>query len=160
MKGISMPNFSMDDLDRRLLRELQRDADQTSAELAERVGSSASTCLRRVAQLKEAGVIRRVVAVVDPEALDRPLAAFVEVTLTRHGREPSRRLIEAARGEPAVRQLHVIAGEGDVMLMLQLRDMKEFRGVCERLFYADPNVDRFRTLFSMENMKDETAIPV
>ena len=72
---------NLDDLDRRILNILQVDASQTNAELAESVHISPPTCLRRVKQLRENGVIERQVAIVAPDKVGARLSAIVEITL-------------------------------------------------------------------------------
>lgn len=150
----------MDHIDRRIVAALQADASITNADLAEHIGLSPSSCLRRVQRLKQAGVLRKVVALADADALGRGLTAIVEVMLEHHGAAQRRDFVEALRREPAVAQAWSVTGEPDVVLILHLRDMKEYQRLSERLFTHDPNVGKFRTLFAMETYKDETAIAV
>lgn len=149
----------MDRLDLKILAALQADASRTNAALADEVGLSPSSCLRRVQRLQATGVIRKTVALVDPGALGRGLAAIVEVELERHGDQRMRAFLAGARTEPAVTHAYAVTGEVDVVLMLRLVDMAEYQGVCERLFRDDANVARFRTLFVMDAAKEETAVP-
>ncbi len=149
----------MDRLDRKLVAALQADASRTNAALAEEVGLSPSSCLRRIQRLKAAGVVRRTVALADPAALGRGLTAIVEVELDRHGEQRMRAFLRGACLEPSVTNAYAVTGDVDVVLMLRLVDMTEFQGVCERLFRDDANVARFRTMFVMETAKEETAIP-
>lgn len=150
----------MDRLDLKLLAALQADGGRTNAALAEEVGLSPSSCLRRVRRLKRTGIIRKTVTLVDPNALDRGLTAIVEVELERHGDRRMRDFIAQARSERAVTHVYAVTGEVDVILMLRLVDMAEYQDLCERLFHNDGNVARFRTLFVMETAKEETAIPI
>lgn len=150
----------LDRIDRRILAQLQEDADITNAALAERVGLSPSTCLRRVQRLKETGVIRRTVAVVDAEAVGRGLTAVVEVQLSHHGAPQRQDFIARVRQEPAVMQAWGVTGEPDVILVLQLATMSEYQGVIERLFAHDPLVERFYTYVAVETYKSRTAVPV
>jgi len=150
----------MDAIDRRILTTLQQDAELTNAELATRVNLSPSSCLRRVRRLKEDGIIERTVALVDPERVGRGLTAIVEVTLERHGLAAQQQFLDQAAEEPAVSQVYAVTGETDVLLVIHLVDMKEYQEICNKLFNHDPNVVKFRTLFAMERIKYETAIPV
>lgn len=149
----------MDSLDCRILDVLQQDADITNASLAERVGLSPSSCLRRVQRLRESGVLRRMVALVDPESVGRGLTAIVEVMLDHHGAAQRSAFVARLNQEPAVLQAWSVTGDPDVILTLSLRDMKEYQRLCERLFTHDPNVTRFRSHFAMETYKNETAVP-
>jgi DNA-binding Lrp family transcriptional regulator len=149
----------MDPLDCRILDVLQRNADITNASLAEHVGLSPSSCLRRVQRLRESGVLRRTVALVDPESVGRGLIAIVEVMLDHHGAAQRTAFVARLNQEPAVLQAWSVTGDPDVILTLSLRDMKEYQRLCERLFTHDPNVTRFRSHFAMDTYKNETAIP-
>ena len=79
--------MTLDATDLKILDQLQRDASLTNQALAERVHTSAATCLRRVKALVDAGVIERRVALLSPEALGHGLTAIVEVTLDRQSAE-------------------------------------------------------------------------
>ncbi|GAA0594516.1 Lrp/AsnC family transcriptional regulator [Caenispirillum bisanense] len=152
--------MALDRIDRRILRHLQQDADITNAALAEAVGLSPSTCLRRVQKLKDQGVIRRTVAVIDPAAVGRGQTAVVSVQLTHHGSPQRQDFIARLRREPAVMQAWGVTGEPDVILILQLGAMTEYQGVIERLFAHDPLVERFYTYVAVATYKDVSAVPL
>ena len=150
----------MDAIDRKILEVVQDNADLTNAELAARVNLSPSSCLRRVQRLKNDGVILKTVCLVDPDKLDRGLTAIVDVTLERHGTDARQMFMDQVLREPAISQVYSVTGETDVLLVINLFHMKEYQGLCNRLFNNDPNVVKFRTLFAMERNKYNTAIPV
>ncbi len=150
----------MDRIDRKLLDLLQVDASRTNAELAELVGLSPSSCLRRIRRLKDAGVIDRVVALLAPAKTGRSLKAVVTVNLARHGKSYMRQFLSAAAAEPAVVQVYAVSGETDALLMLRLKDMEEFDALCERLFKTQSNVARYYTSFVIRTAKETTMIPV
>ncbi len=147
----------MDRIDLKLLAALQADGGQTNQALADAVGLSASSCLRRVERLKADGVIRATVALVDPAALGRPLTAIIEVELERHGTALSD-FLTLARAEPAATHVYAVTGESDAILILRLVDMEELNAFCDRLLRDDHYVSRFRTLFVMQTTKESTAI--
>ena len=150
----------MDAIDRKIVEVLQNDADLTNVELSERVNLSPSSCLRRVQRLKDQGVLLKSVVLADPDKLNRSLMAIVDVTLERHGADARQIFLQQLLLEPAIGQAYSVTGETDVLLIMNLADMKEYQAICERLFNHDPNVVKFRTLFAMERYKYETAIPV
>lgn len=149
----------LEPVDHRLLAELQANAEITNAALAEKVGLSPSSCLRRVQRLKEDGIILRTVALVDGEKVGQGLRAMVEVMLDHHGGPQRRDFVARVRQESAVLSAWAVTGEPDVVLILSLRDMKDYQRLCERLFSNDANVIRFRSHFVMDSYKDETALP-
>ena len=150
----------MDRIDRKLLDLLQEDASRTNAELAETIGLSSSSCLRRIQRLKAAGAIDRVVAILDPAKAGKGLKAVVTVELERHGEQPTRQFLDLAAKEQAVVQAYSVSGQTDVVLMLRLTDMAEFDALCERLFNDRSNIARYYTMFVIRTGKETTAIPV
>jgi len=149
----------MDNTDRRILEILQQDASLSNVELADKVHLSPSSCLRRVQRLKAEGIIQKTVVLVDPDKLERSLCGIVEVSLERHGTEARRDFIDKVQREGAITQAYSVTGEADVIMVLHLRDMKEYAALCDRLLNYDPNVVKFRTSFAMETYKHTTEIP-
>ncbi|RMC37988.1 Lrp/AsnC family transcriptional regulator [Paracoccus alkanivorans] len=150
----------MDRIDRKLLNLLQRDASRTNAHMAEEVGLSPSSCLRRIRRLRQVGVIDRIVAILNPAKAGRRLRAVVTVELKLHGEPNTRQFLELAAREEAVTQAHAVTGEVDAILMLRLRDMEEYDALCHRLFQGRTNVARYWTMMVIRTAKDETAIPL
>ena len=150
----------MDAIDRKIIAVLQHDAGLTNVELSAQVNLSPSSCLRRVQRLKEQGVLLKTVVLADPDKLNRSLTAIVDVTLERHGSEARQVFLQQMHQEQAIAQAYSVTGETDVLLIMNLVDMKEYQAICDRLFNHDPNVVKFRTLFAMERYKFDTAIPV
>ncbi|CAH2398822.1 Lrp/AsnC family transcriptional regulator [Mesorhizobium ventifaucium] len=150
----------MERVDSKLLKLLQEDASRTNADLAAEVGLSPSSCLRRIRRLKSAGVIDRVVALLNPAKAGRGMKAIVTVELERHGEQHMRRFLELAVMEPAVIQAYSVSGSTDAVLMLRLMDMDEFDTLCERLFRDRTNVARYYTMFVIRTAKETTAIPL
>jgi Lrp/AsnC family transcriptional regulator, leucine-responsive regulatory protein len=148
----------MDRIDRKLLNLMQRDASRTNVDLADEVGLSPSSCLRRTQRLRKSGVIDRIVAILNPAKAGRVIKALVTVELKLHGEQHMRRFLDIAITEEAVSHAYAVTGETDVVLMLRLRDMEEFDSLCERLFRDQTNVARFFTMMIIRTAKEETAI--
>lgn len=148
----------MDRIDRKLLNLMQRDASRTNVDMAEEVGLSPSSCLRRVQRLHKAGLIERIVAILNPARAGRVIKAMVTVELKMHGEQHMRRFLEIACTEEAVSHAYAVTGATDVVLMLRLRDMEEFDVLCDRLFRDQTNVARFFTMIVIRTAKEETAI--
>lgn len=150
----------MDRIDRKLVNLMQRDASRTNVDMAQEVGLSPSSCLRRVQRLRKTGVIDRIVAILNPAKAGRVIKAWVTVELKLHGEQHMRRFLDIASAEEAVSQAYAVTGETDVVLMLRLRDMEEFDQLCDRLFRDQTNVARFFTMIVIRTAKEETAIPL
>jgi len=148
----------MDRIDRKLLNLMQRDASRTNVDMADEVGLSPSSCLRRIRKLRSQGIIDRIVAILNPARSGRVIKALVTVELKLHGEQHMRRFLDLAIAEEAVSQAYAVTGETDVVLVLRLRDMEEYDALCDRLFRDQTNIARFFTMMVIRTAKDETAI--
>ncbi|THC41344.1 Lrp/AsnC family transcriptional regulator [Massilia sp. Mn16-1_5] len=151
---------ALDELDRRILNALQTDASQTNAELAEQVHVSPPTCLRRVKQLTENGVIARQVAIVDPEKVGARLTAIVEITLDVQAAERMAEFEKLAAREEAVMQCYRVAPGPDFVLIIQVADMPAYHALAHRLFATHANVRNVKAYFSTFRSKFDTRIAV
>lgn len=147
--------LTLDAVDRRLLRQLQQDASLTNQALAERCHVSPATCLRRVRRLEEAAVIRRRVALVDPDALGGALQAVCEVVLDRQGVEHLDAFEAAAESHPAVQQVYRVSAGPDFVLILAVPSMQGWAGVVQTLFTQQANVRNVKTFFVTRRGKFE-----
>src|SRR5882757_4664965 len=109
----------MDDVDRSILAELEKDGRISNAELADRVGLSPSPCLRRVRRLEESGAIRGYRAVIDPAALGRGVRVLAGVRLVRHGRAEITAFERAVVRLPGVVFCHHVTGNFDYLLQVE-----------------------------------------
>lgn len=150
----------MDKIDRTILNLMQRDASLTNVEMADKVGLSPSSCLRRVQRLTKSGIIDRIVALLNPAKAGRGIKALVSVELKLHGEQHMRRFLDLVKAEETITHAYAITGDMDVMLMLRLTDMEEFDALCDRLFRDQTNVARFVTMVVIKTAKEDTAIRV
>ena len=150
----------MDDLDRRILNTLQLDSSHTNAELAELVHVSPPTCLRRVKQMFEAGIIERQVTIVAPEKVGARLTAIVEITLDVQAAERMDEFERQVAAEAAVMQCYRVSPGPDFVLLVQVADMPAYHALAHRLFTAHANVRNVKTYFSTFRSKFETRIAV
>ena len=156
--------FTTDLLDLRLLDQLQRDASLSNQALAERLGISPATCLRRVRRLLGSGLIERQVAIVQPERLasvqGHGLTAIAEVSLDRQGAEHLDAFEARAVAEDAVQQCWRVSPGPDFVLLAQVADMPQWLLLTQRLFTQDANVRNVRTFFATRRAKVETKQPI
>ncbi|MFC0167618.1 Lrp/AsnC family transcriptional regulator [Pseudoduganella danionis] len=148
----------MDEIDRRILNALQIDASQTNAELAQAVHVSAPTCLRRVKQLTESGLIQRQVAIIAPEKVGPSLTAIVEISLDNQAAERMSEFEAHVADESAVLQCYRVAPGPDFVLIVQVSDMPAYHALAHRLFTAHRNVRNVKAYFSTLRSKFETRI--
>ncbi|HEU4816901.1 Lrp/AsnC family transcriptional regulator [Janthinobacterium sp.] len=157
---MSEHNITLDEIDRRILNALQVDASQTNSELAKAVHVSAPTCLRRVKQLTENGVIERQVAIVAPQLVGARLTAIVEITLDVQAAERMAEFEQLVANEAAVLQCYRVSPGPDFVLMVQVADMPAYHALAHRLFAAHANVRNVKSYFSTFRSKFETRIAV
>jgi Lrp/AsnC family transcriptional regulator len=151
--------FVLDSIDRRILRELQRDASVAIADLALRVGLSQTPCWKRIKRLTDAGVITKRVALLDREKLDLGLVVFVSVRTNRHDQEWLDAFAGAAGGLPEVVEFYRLSGDTDYLLKVLVKDISAYDAFYRRLIAAVPLSD-VSSAFAMEQIKCTTALPV
>ncbi|MFZ6745126.1 Lrp/AsnC family transcriptional regulator [Undibacterium sp. JH2W] len=148
----------LDELDKRILQQLQKDASLTNHELALRVHASAPTCLRRVKRLTDEGIISRQVALLDASKLGAGLTAIVEITLDHQATEKLVEFEQLVAQEGAVQQCYRVSQGPDFVLVIQVADMAAYHALAHRLFATHANVRNVRSFFSILRSKFETAI--
>ncbi|KJY75129.1 Lrp/AsnC family transcriptional regulator [Vibrio nigripulchritudo] len=150
----------LDRLDKAILRQLQEDSSITNVELSNKVGLSAPACFKRVKRLKEEGVIRKEVALVNHAKLGPMIHMVVEVFMERDRPEMNRTFIDKVRKSIAVKECYKVTGKVDFVLLIDSPDMESYEALCEELLYFDPNVKNFTTLISMNMVKYDTKIQI
>ncbi len=149
----------MDDIDRRILKLLQENVDLPVAEVAERVGLSASPCWRRIQKLEAEGVIERRVALLNPEKMNVGVTVFVAIRTSQHDEKWLKDFAQKVTRIPEVVELYRMSGEIDYMMRVVVPDIKAYDAVYKRLIAAVPLFD-VSSSFAMEAIKYTTALPV
>jgi len=151
--AIPPKDLRIDAIDHRILDVLQQDAGLTNQALADRVGLSPSACHARVKRLRGSGLIERVVALLDPEAIGACPYVIVEVTMERDDKALYRRFERRVLEATEIKQCYQVTGECDFMLIVSVPDMDAYDRFCDRVLYAEPNLRRFRPLLSRHRVK-------
>ena len=149
----------MDEIDRRILHWLQRDAAMPLADLAERVGISASPCWRRVQRLGESGVIRARVALLDAKRVNVGVNVFVSVRTNQHRKEWADAFCRCVMDLPEVVGFYRMAGQIDYLLHIVVPSIEAYDGVYTRLI-AQIELYDVSAAFAMEVLKSTTALPL
>ncbi|MCG8441809.1 MAG: Lrp/AsnC family transcriptional regulator [Caulobacterales bacterium] len=139
----------LDEIDRRILRELQRDGRMSNADLARRVGLTTATCHRRLRRLFQDGVVRGVRAEIDPKRVGRGTLVSVGVELDRPTPESVAAFETAVSALPFVLDCYRVTGGFDILLKVRVRDMEEFNQVHGEQLIALPGVSRTRSFVAM-----------
>jgi DNA-binding Lrp family transcriptional regulator len=149
----------LDEIDWKILRELQDDARVTNVELSRRVGISAPPCLRRVRALEEAGIITGYRALLDIKALGYEVIAFAFVGLERQSEEELQAFGRRVAKWPIVRECHILSGDIDFLLKCVTRDLAEFQSFIVDDLTAAGNVDHVRTALTIRSIKADADLP-
>ena len=155
-----MPNRALDDLDRKILAELQVDGRMSNQDLSERIGLSPSPCLRRLRQLEADAVILRYVALVDPAVVGLGVTAFVRVRLDRQD-DRHLAIFETAVAEfPEVMECYLMTGEADYQMRVLVGSLGEFEDFLRRRLTRIAGVAQVTTSFALRPVVYKTALPV
>lgn len=149
----------IDDIDRRILHHLQRDASLTADEIAERVALSRNACWRRIKAMEERGVIRGRVVLVDPAQVGCPLEVLIMVRTSAHEAAWMEDFQKTLRALPEVVGAYRMTGELDYLLRVRVADMPAYDAFYKRLI-ARVSVSDISASFVMEEIKETTALPL
>ena len=149
----------LDAIDRKILRELQKNGRITNVELSKRVGISAPPCLRRVRTLEKAGIIRGYRALLDEKKLGFEVTVFAMVHLVSQAETDLVAFEKRVRALPLVRETWMLSGEVDFILKCVAPDLPTFQKFVSELT-ATPNVRNVKTALTLRQSKDEAAVPM
>ena len=154
-----MVAIRLDEIDRKILAELQADGRMTNVELAKRVGISAPPCLRRVRTLEESGFIRGYHADVNSRELGFEVQVFAMVGLESQAESELNAFEERCREWPLVRECHMLNGEVDFILKCVAPDLSSFQQFLTGELLTTPNVASVKTSLVIRGAKDEPGVP-
>lgn len=151
---------TLDEIDRRILVELQRDGRLTNQDLAGRIGVSASPCWRRVRALEEAGVIKGYAALVDPAALGLNVSVFTQVSLERQEKK-ALQVFEAAVGEwPEIMECYLMTGDADYLLRVVVPDLAAYERFLMARLTRIRGIASIKSSFALRSVKYRTDLPI
>lgn len=148
-----------DEFDRKILTELQRDADLPLDSLGQRIGLSRNAVWRRIKALEAAGVIRGRVALLDPTRIGLPLTVFLQIRAARHDADWLAQFARATRSLPEVQGVYRMSGDLDYLIRAQVADMADYDRLYQTLIARVPMGD-VSASFVMEEIKHSTELPL
>jgi Lrp/AsnC family transcriptional regulator, leucine-responsive regulatory protein len=149
----------LDELDRKILALVQRDARQPAEAVGAAIGLSASAVQRRVARLREDAVITAEVAIVDPRRVGRSLTMIVDIEVERERPELLAVLKRWIADEPAIQEAWYVTGDGDFVLIVSARDVEDYDALMQKFVSENANVKRFRTRVALGTLKRGCTVP-
>jgi Lrp/AsnC family transcriptional regulator, leucine-responsive regulatory protein len=151
--------ITLDLIDLELLKQLQIDADRSNVELARLAGLSPAATLHRVRRLKSEGIVRAVVAQLDPTVAGFPLHVYLLVTIQRHDDASHRKFAETVKNLPEVISADWVTGEIDALLVVVAREVAQLQRVILRLSTRG-GASRVTTLLRLEELKPSSPLPL
>lgn len=155
-----MAKISLDEIDRCILGVLQDEGDITNRALAEAVGLSPPPCLKRVRRLKDAGVIQRTVALLDPDKVGQGLVAFVDVELEKQREDLIRIFEQRIHDRVEILQCYMVSGNSDYLLVINVADMAAYDHFVRDVLAHEPNMLKYKTRFCMSRVKYSTKLEI
>lgn len=155
-----MPEFKLDDIDRKIIGAVQADGKITVNELAERVGLSASPCARRVRLLEQAGVIKGYSAVIDQKKVGLPISAFASIKLERQREEDLDRFSKAVARWPEVVDCYLMTGQRDYLMRIVARDLEAYEQFLKDKLTRLDGVASIETSFALKQVKRSEVLPL
>ncbi|MDE4134062.1 Lrp/AsnC family transcriptional regulator [Phaeobacter sp. QD34_3] len=150
----------LDDLDRRILRHMQSEPEQSIPDLADRLGLTSSRLSRRLEKLREAGVILGQRAVIDWRALGYAVEVSLRVTLDKTNPRAFDEFIEAARQIPEVLEIQTFLGQVDVRLSVIARDMPHYQQIYRAQILTLPHMTDIEALMHVARIKSNDSLPL
>ena len=152
-------NVRIDDVDRKILAQMQRDASQSLDEIAKAVGSSKTPVWNRIRKLKDAGVIGQQTVFLDAEALGFEACFFVLIRTSEHEADWQAKFLKALRDQPEVQEAHRLAGDIDYILKVRVKTARAYDVFYQSLI-GQVKVHNVTALLSMEEIKSTTMLPL
>ena len=148
------------DQERDILRNLQRDASLSLAELADLAGMAPSTVWRKLQEFEAAGIIVRRVALLDPAKVGAKLCVFAAISLHDHTEEAVEGFAALVRARPEVLECFAVSGASDYILKIRVADVEVYEHFMSHSLLRSPFVRAVVSSFGLKNLKETTELPV
>ena len=155
-----MPFSTLDEMDRRIITELQNDARLTNVELADRIGLSPSPCLRRVKRLEKEGYIAGYRAALKRERVGLTFSVFLGVKIEGHANDRALKFEKTIIAMPEVVACHLVSGEADYMLEVVVPDLAHYQQFLVGKLLNRPTVREIRSNIAIQTLKAGAILPL
>ena len=149
-----------DDIDIKILKELQKDSNLTTKQLSELVNLSSTPVFERVKKLEAKGLIKKYVAVLDYEKLNKGLVVFCNITIKQHTKEIGNQFVQDILSLDEVTECYNISGDYDFLLKVIVRDMKDYQNFVINRLGSIENIGSAHSTFVMGEIKNTYGIPI
>lgn len=149
----------LDEMDVKILSILQEDCTRPVADIGKEVGLSTTPCWRRIQKLEETGVIRKRVAVLEPEKINAGVTVFVSIKTDKHSTAWLEKFHKAVDDFPEVIEFYRMSGEVDYLLRVVVPDIRAYDEFYKKMI-SRIEIAKVSSAFAMEQMKYTTALPL
>ena len=153
-----MAPLELDRIDKKILRELEKNARITNNELAERVGLSATPCWKRVKNLEANGVIKGYHAELNADRLGFSDIAIVQIRLDKHGDQMLKNFDQALAEIPEVIDAYIVTGEFDYMIIAAVSSMAHYERFIREKLYKLPGIQHSHTSFVVRRLQLDNSL--
>ncbi|MFC4348757.1 Lrp/AsnC family transcriptional regulator [Kordiimonas lipolytica] len=150
----------LDGFDVKILNELQDNSRQTSEVIADKVGLSPAATQRRIKKLREDGTIKKEVAILCPKSLGGRTTLIVQVAFSCGGEATIETFKQQMLQVPEVQQCYYVTGQTDFILIMTVKDMKDFDRITREYLFTNPSIGRFETIVAIDTFKEGFKIPL
>ncbi len=157
---MSRERVQLDEADIRLLKAMQRDAAVSQADLAEIAGVSPSLVSRRLARLREAGVLRAIVGLVDAESAGLTCAAIIRIRLKDHAAASVKAFRDLVARMDEVTLCVMLTGEADYLIKIVARDLPHFQEIVQSKLLRCAAIQHMESSIVLEHLKNTTELPL
>lgn len=157
---MTFAKIEMSETDRRILRALQENGRMTVQAIAERVGLSASPCLRRIRQLEDSGVISAYSAVVDQARVGLPVSVFISIKLERQRATELDRFAKAISAWPEVMECYLMTGQHDFLVRVVCADLSTYETFLRDRLTQIEGVKSIESSFALGQVKYSRVLPL
>lgn len=151
--------MTLDEVDKKILRLIQHDGNISLNDLAEEVNLTTTPCWKRLKRLEDNGVIRKRVALLNPDVIGLSFTAFVMLKTSDHSHQWYQEFVDTVSEYPEVMEFYRMAGEYDYMLRVLVKDMKSFDDFYKKLVNSIKGLSDVTSTFAMESLKYTTELP-
>jgi len=147
----------MDDIDRRILMQLQENSKQNTKEIASKVGLSVTPTYERIKKLEQQGIIASYVALLDRNKIGKKIIAFCQITLLKHQKKMNDKFNSDMLLLPEIMECHRVSGNYDYLLKVVVDDITDFHEFINEKLSTVEGISTIHSSFLLNSVKDSTA---
>ncbi|GHF23968.1 transcriptional regulator [Kordiimonas sediminis] len=153
-------SYKLDELDTRILKELQKDARISLVDLAEKISSSRSVVWRRIQGMEQAGIIQKHTVILDPKLVGVGVMVIAQVKMQAHNREALPNFIEKVKSFPEVVECHTLMGNIDFILKVMVKDVQAYEEFFWNRLSQIEGVREISSSIALTAVKNTTELPI